>query len=108
MCTRTRAARKWLAERESVPEPRIVLMGRSLGGAIAIELAARDGARGLIVNGTFISLPDVSAHHYWWAPLHLMRVRLNSEDKIANYRGPLLQSHSDTDDVVPFELLSAA
>lgn len=100
-----RAARGWLARRLGLPEAQIVLMGRSLGGAVAIELAAKEGARGLVIDGTFTSLPEVSAHHYWWAPLQfLMRIRLDSAAKIGDYRGPLLQSHSDADDVVPYRL----
>ena len=34
-----RAARKWLAEKAGVAENRIVLMGESLGGAVAVDLA---------------------------------------------------------------------
>lgn len=39
-----RAARKWLAQREGIAEDRIVVMGRSIGGAVAVDLAAGDGA----------------------------------------------------------------
>jgi pimeloyl-ACP methyl ester carboxylesterase len=44
-----RAARKWLAKRASVREQDIVLMGESLGGAVAVALAAEVPARGLIL-----------------------------------------------------------
>ncbi|HYW80277.1 MAG TPA: alpha/beta hydrolase, partial [Thermoguttaceae bacterium] len=37
-----RAARKWLAEREGIAESQVVLIGRSLGGAVAVDLAAAD------------------------------------------------------------------
>ena len=40
-----RAARSWLARREGIAEGQIVLLGRSLGGAVAVDLAATDGAR---------------------------------------------------------------
>ena len=40
-----RAARSWLAHREGAAEGQIVLMGRSLGGAVAVDLAATDGTR---------------------------------------------------------------
>ena len=39
-----RAARTWLAEKTGVAENQIVLMGESLGGAVAVDLAAADGA----------------------------------------------------------------
>ena len=41
-----RAARRWLAEREGMIEKDVVLAGESLGGGVAVDLAAKDGARG--------------------------------------------------------------
>jgi uncharacterized protein len=100
-----RAARKWLATRVGVGESQIVMMGESLGGGVAVDLAAADGARGLILENTFSSLPDVAAAHYPWLPVHfLMRAQLNSAAKIPNYHGPLLQVHGDHDQVIPFAL----
>ncbi len=100
-----RAARAWLSERTSTPEQEIVLLGRSLGGAVAVDLAAQDGARGLVLASTFTSLPDVAAQHLPWTLPHLlMTYRLNSEAKIKRYHGPLLQSHGDADQLIPIEL----
>ena len=100
-----RAARRWLADRTGTPEPEIVLMGESLGGAVMVDLASVDGARALVLENTFSSLPDVAAHHYPWLPVRLvMRARLDSAAKIGNYRGPLLQFHSDADSIIPFDL----
>ena len=64
-----RAARKWLAERAGIPESEIVLMGESLGGAVAVQLAAEAPARGLVLENVFCSLPDVAAFHYPWLPV---------------------------------------
>ncbi len=76
-------------------------MGESIGGAVAVDLAA-DGARGLIVENSFASLPEVAAYHFPWVPVRLlMRTRLNSAAQIRQYHGPLLQSHGDRDTIVP-------
>ncbi len=100
-----RAARGWLARRAGVPEHQIVLLGRSLGGGVMVDLAARDGACALVLDSTFTSLPDVGAWHYPWLPVRwLMRTRLDSLSKIRSYRGPLLQFHGDSDRIVPYEL----
>lgn len=100
-----RAARRWLAERTGVAETDVVLLGESLGGGVMVDLAARDGARALILENTFTSLPDVAAWHYPVFPVRLlMRSRLSSLDKIAAYRGPLLQCHGDADAIVPCAL----
>lgn len=100
-----RAARRWLAHRAGIRESRIVLMGESLGGAVVVDLAAADGARGLILENTFSSMADVAAFHYSWLPVRwLMRTRLDSLAKIGNYHGPLLEIHGDADSIVPLTL----
>ncbi len=97
-----RAARAWLAEREGIAESEVVVIGRSVGGAVAVDLAAGDGARALVLESTFTSVPDLAAHHYPWLPVRLMmRTRLDSLAKIGDYHGPLLQSHGDADTIVP-------
>lgn len=100
-----RAAQSWLAARAGIAPSDVVLWGRSLGGAVAVHLAAENGARGLIVERTFPSLPDVAARHYPWAPVRLlMRNRLDARSQISRYSGPLLQSHGAADSIVPLDL----
>ena len=108
-----RAARKWLAEKEGIAEAYLILMGVSLGGAVAVDLAARDGARGLVLVNTFTSLPAAAQHQAPWLPMGMiLSTRMNSLAKITDYHGPLLISHADADEVVPFsqgqELYDAA
>lgn len=100
-----RAARKWLSERAEISEDEIVVMGRSLGGAVAVDLAAKDGAKALVLASTFTSLPEVAREHFRWLPAQwLMTERLDSINKLQNYHGPLLQTHGTTDSLVPIEL----
>jgi uncharacterized protein len=100
-----RAARAWLAKREKIPEKDIILMGESIGGTVAVDLAAKDGAKGLVLISTFTSVPDVAAHHYPIIPVRLlMRTRLDAVGQIANFKGPLLQMHGQADTIVPFQL----
>lgn len=97
------AAQKWLAERASIPPEQLVLMGRSLGGGIALHLAAENGARGVILQNTFTSLPDAAATHYPWLPVRLlMKNRYDSLSRINRYSGPVLISHGTADTIVPF------
>jgi fermentation-respiration switch protein FrsA (DUF1100 family) len=100
-----RAARQWLASTGNVPISEVILMGRSLGGAVAVELAAQSGARALVLESTFTSMPDVASYHFPWLPVRqIMATRMNSLDKIKEYHGPLLQSHGTEDEIVPFVL----
>ncbi|MFW6170133.1 MAG: alpha/beta hydrolase [Planctomycetota bacterium] len=100
-----RAARTWLAKKARIKPEEVVLWGRSIGGAVAVALAAEEGARGMILERTFTSLPDVAARHYPWLPVRLlMRNRFDSLSLISDYHGPLLQSHGIDDEIVPFSL----
>jgi hypothetical protein len=99
-----RAARRWLAKRADIPENQIVLMGRSLGGAVAIDLAG-DGARGLIIESTFTSMPAVAQAMFPWLPMRaVMQTRFDSIAKIRRYHGPLLQSHGTGDRLLPYSM----
>ncbi|MCX7425550.1 MAG: alpha/beta hydrolase [Planctomycetia bacterium] len=100
-----RAARAWLAGREGIPEKEIVLLGRSLGGAVAVDLAARDGARALVLESTFTSVPDMASQLYGGLPLRLLlRTQLDAAAKIGDYHGPLLESHGTADTIVPYAM----
>jgi fermentation-respiration switch protein FrsA (DUF1100 family) len=100
-----RAAQQWLAQQAGIPPSQVVVWGRSIGGAVAVQLATDLGARGLILERTFTNLPDVAAYHYPWLPVRgLLRNRFDSLARIGAYRGPLLQSHGTVDEVVPFAL----
>lgn len=99
-----RAARGWLAKKEGIRESDIVILGRSLGGAVAVELAANDGARALILESTFTSVPNMAKIKMPYVPVGgLIRNRFESIDKIGDYEGPLLMSHGEDDKVIPIE-----
>ena len=99
-----RAARNWLSIKTNIAETDIVIMGRSLGGAVAVELAT-DGAKGLILESTFTSTTDVGKSHAKWLPVSvLMSQTFESVEKISQYHGPLLQMHGTEDTVVPYKL----
>lgn len=99
------AAQKWLAQRTGLQPANVVLMGRSLGGCVAVDLAAKNGARGLILQNTTTSMPEAAARIYWFLPVRwLMRNRYDSLSKIARYHGPLLQSHGTADDLIPYAI----
>lgn len=99
------AAQKWLANRIGIRPDEVVLFGRSIGGAVAIGVAAEAGAKALILENTFSRLTDVAAGHFRWLPVRLlMKNRFDSLERMGRYQGPVFQSHAITDEVVPFRL----
>ncbi|HEY2414011.1 MAG TPA: alpha/beta hydrolase [Pirellulaceae bacterium] len=99
------AAQMWLAKRTGKSLADIVIMGRSLGGCVAVDLAAKNGARGLILQNTTTTIPDAAATLYWFLPVRwLMKNRYDSLSKTGRYHGPVLMSHGTADTLVPFAL----
>lgn len=100
-----RAAWDWLAREH--PNRERFIFGHSLGGAIAVQLATEvSDARGLIVEGTFTSIPDVFQSMRWgWLPLTpLITQRFDSASKVARVRMPMLVVHGSNDALVLPEL----
>ncbi|MEQ8846650.1 alpha/beta hydrolase [Botrimarina sp.] len=96
------AAQQWLAERTGVLPEDIVLIGRSLGGAVSVAVAAERGAKALVLENTFSRLTDIAAYRFPWAPVrNFMSERYDSVERIRRYHGPLLQMHGTRDRVVP-------
>jgi alpha-beta hydrolase superfamily lysophospholipase len=100
-----RAAWDWLASKYG-GRPRYIF-GHSLGGAIAIDLAAQvDDERGTIVEGTFTSIPDVASSMKWgWLPIGpLITQRFEAVRTVAKVGSPLLVVHGDSDNLIHSEL----
>jgi hypothetical protein len=100
-----RAAWDWLAAKH--PQRPRYIFGHSLGGAIAIDLAAqvRD-EQGTIVEGTFTSIPDVASSMRWgWLPVSLLITqRFEAVKKVARIGSPLLVVHGENDNLINSEL----
>lgn len=97
-----RAAWRWLAEHH--PQAARYIFGHSLGSAIAVDLAAEaTDEAGLIVEGSFTSIPDlVSTMRWGWLPVGpLITQRFDAEDKVAHIGSPLLVVHGSEDRLIP-------
>jgi fermentation-respiration switch protein FrsA (DUF1100 family) len=98
-----RAGLSHLVEQRGVPGDRIVLFGRSLGGAVAVDLVQDRAVAGLILESTFTSLSDMAGGILPLAA-PFVRGRFDSKAKIARLRAPLLALHGDRDEIVPYRL----
>ncbi len=97
------AAWRYLVKDRGVPADKIVLFGRSLGAAVATELAARHRPRALILESAFTSLPDLAAQLYPFMPVRLLtRYHYDNHALMAKISCPVLVIHSAADEIVPF------
>ena len=99
-----RAAWRHLTVEDGLPPDRIVIFGKSLGGAVAIDLAIVVEPAGLIVESSFTSIPDMAGKHYPFVPKFMIRTSMNSLAKIRTISCPKLFIHSKADRVVPYTL----
>ena len=100
-----RAGWAWIAAKH--PRSDRYIFGHSLGGAIAVRLATEvNDAKGLIVEGTFTSIPDVFQTMKWgWLPITpLITQRFDSADRIERVKVPVLVVHGDADSLIRPEL----
>lgn len=99
-----RDALAYLRTRRDVDPDRIVYLGKSLGGAVAVQLASEAPPYGLVVQSSFTSVPELARWHYPLLPAAwLLRTRYASIEKIGRVRAPALFVHGAADDVVPLE-----
>lgn len=97
------AAFQWLTTEAKVPANRVILMGESLGGGTAVELATRHDHRALVLLYTFTSLPAAAKYHYPFLPTHtVMRTRFDNLSKLPRCTRPVFVAHGTADRIVPF------
>jgi uncharacterized protein len=96
-------AYRYLRDVLQVPPDRIVLFGHSLGSAVAIDLAGREPAAGIVLDGALASVVGRAQEVYPFVPVRwIARSRYASIEKIERVRMPKLFLHARDDEVIPF------
>jgi len=82
----------------------MIIFGRSLGAAVAAEMAGRTDCRALILETPFVSIREMAKTVFPLLPLGpLLQTRYDIVEKIGKIKVPLLVLHGDRDEVVPYE-----
>ncbi|MGB2578601.1 hypothetical protein AAIR98_000520 [Elusimicrobium simillimum] len=86
----------------------IILMGHSMGGAVAIDAASKNAYKALIVGSTFSSIRDVQRYQSIEKPalsmlaLLPLKHKMNSAAKVAKVKTPFYMFHSKDDTIAPY------
>ncbi len=97
------AAWRHLTAGRGIDPRRIVVFGRSLGGAVGARLAARHRPGTLIVESGFTSAPELAAEVYPFLPARrLTRFEYATERALRSVECPVLIAHSRDDEIIPY------
>jgi pimeloyl-ACP methyl ester carboxylesterase len=96
------AAYQHLTTGRGVPPSHVILAGRSLGSAVAVELSTRVPSAGLLLFSAIDSVPSTGERLYPWAPVRLLAsYRFDSMAKAEHVRVPVVQVHAVNDWLIP-------
>ena len=99
------AAYRYLVDKRRIDPSRIVIFGRSLGGAIAAQLAATQETGALIVESSFTSAADMATELYPFLPARLLlRLEFPVAEHVAAATAPVLIVHARDDEIIPFAM----
>ena len=97
------AAWRYLVEERRANSDKIIIFGRSLGGAVAAWQARSHTPGALILESTFTSVPDIAAKLYPYLPVKLMsRFKYDTVGYLEGVNCPVLIVHSPNDEMMPF------
>jgi fermentation-respiration switch protein FrsA (DUF1100 family) len=100
-----RAAWDYLINTRRIPADRIIIFGRSLGGAVGAWLGVQHTPAAVIIESSFSSGVDMARRLYPFLPVRLItRLQYPVADYAARLDCPVLVVHSRHDEIIPFTM----
>jgi len=100
-----KAAWQYLIEQRGHQASEVIIFGRSMGGAVAAQLASQVQAGALILESTFSSVKDMAGMVMpIISKLVYLRYDFDTTGTISRVKIPLLVLHSPEDEIVPYSL----
>jgi uncharacterized protein len=98
------AAYRYLSEIRRIPPQDLVLFGRSLGTALATDVALKNHCRALILESAFTNSSEMAKllapFLFDWRP----RVPYDNLGKVGKVRVPVFIIHGSDDEIIPVEM----
>ena len=94
----------YVTEERGIPADRVVVHGRSLGGAVAVQLAEQVHPGGLVVESTFRSMLEMARGQAPFYPVdRLLRHPFDTWSRAPSVEIPTLVLHGSADTIVPVD-----
>ena len=98
------AAMNFVRSQLRVESKNLVIFGRSLGAAVAAEMASRHDSRAVVLESPFVSIREMAKVILPAVPIGpLLSAKFDVIDKVGKITVPLLVLHGDQDEIIPFE-----
>ncbi len=98
------AAWNYLVTKQEIAPEKIIIWGRSLGGAIAARTAATHHGGLVIIESTFTSLKDLVNDRFSWVPSWTVaNYAYDTHHYLEKIDVPVLIIHSPDDEMIPFK-----
>lgn len=99
------AAWDYLINTRGIPANRIIVFGRSLGGAIGAWLGVQNTPAAVVIESSFSSGVDMARRLYPFLPVRLItRLQYPVVDYASRLNCPVLVVHSRYDEIIPFTM----
>ena len=96
-----KAVWRWVTDELGTPPSQVVIHGRSLGGAVAAQLASKVSPGALVLESTFTSVVDLARKQFGWLPLGaLLEHRFMTRDLAGKVQCPVLVAHGGADSII--------
>jgi len=101
-----RTAYRHVVEARGVAAEQVVVIGNSLGAAVAASVASENRIGRLVLTGAFRSVPALGRSIYWWIPKRAFNWSFNhfdAESRVRLVEAPVLVARGDRDRLIPRE-----
>jgi fermentation-respiration switch protein FrsA (DUF1100 family) len=96
---------RYLTEEKGFDKSSVLLFGRSLGTALAVDIAAKERCLGVILEAAFTSTDDMMRRYFpFFKPQSASAVKYDSLALIDRIEAPLLFVHGQRDMTIPVEM----
>ena len=96
---------QYLIDEKGFGTSSVLLFGRSLGTALAVDIASKETCLGVILEAAFTSTDDMMKRYFpFFSPPQTSRVKYDSLSLIADIQSPILFIHGQFDQAIPVSM----